>query len=113
MEMHTVALRDGHNVTLFSPKDVLEVIDMYCGFDMRNLIRDGLRDLQNKNEELEEENKSYQNTIECNNEVEREILLSIRDECDALFDELGQPRISRRKIQRMVRTIFNTVNSEL
>lgn len=113
MESHTITLRDGHNVTLFSMKDILEVIDMYCGFDMRNLVRDGIRDLEAENEDLEMQNKDYARTLECNNEEERELLQSIRDETEALLDEMSAPRMNRRKIQRITKTIFRIVNAEL
>lgn len=113
MECHTVALRDGHNVTLFSIKDVLEIIDMYCGYDMRNLIRDGIRDLEAENEDLEMQNKDYARTLECNNEEEQELLQSIRDETEALLAELSAPRMNRRKIRGITKTIFRIVNAEL
>lgn len=113
MEGHVLQLPKGQTATVFEFKDLLEIIDAYCGFDVRNVVRDGVRDLETEYEELEEENKDYKRTIECNEEVNRETLLSIRDECDALFHALDSARISRKKLLRITRDIYDTVNAEL
>lgn len=113
MEGHVISLKNGQTATVFNLKDVLEIVDFYCGFDMRNVLRDGIRDLQAENEELEMKNRDYQNTIECNNEEERELLLAVRDECDALLDELVEQRLSRRKMQKITKNIYRLVNDEL
>lgn len=110
---HIIQLPAGQKTTVMSLRDVLDIITFYCGTDMRDIVRDGIRDLQMENEGLEMENKDYQNTIECNNEEERELLLSVRDECDALLDELASARMSRRKLQKITKNIYELVNAEL
>lgn len=108
-----VVLPDGQKTTIFELKDLLEVIDVYCGWDVRNLVRDGIRDLMQENEELEMENRDYQRTLECNEESHRDTLMNVRDDCDSLLDELAQPRLRRRKMQRIVRDLYKMVNEEL
>lgn len=112
-EGRMVALPDRRAQPVMTFRDLLEIIDHYCGFDVRNMVRDCIRDLARENEELEMENRDYQRTLECNNEEERDLLLSIRDEAEALMDELAKGRPSRRKLQQIGRRLFEIVNDEL
>lgn len=110
---HMVALPDRRAEPVMTFRDLLEIIDRYCGFDVRNIVRDCIRDLVRENEELQLENKDYQRTLECNNEEERELLLAVRDEAEALMGELAKDRLSRRRLQKIARGIYEMTNDEL
>lgn len=113
VEGRMVALPDRRAQPVMSLRDLLEIIDHYCGFDVRNMVRDCIRDLVRENEELEMENKDYERTLECNNEEERELLLAVRDEAESLLGELTRDRLSRRKLQKIARGIYGMTNDEL
>lgn len=108
-----IVLPDGQKMTIIELKDLLEVIDVYCGFDVRNIVRDGIRDLMQEKEDLEMENKDYQRTFECEQERKTDFLNDIRDDCEELLDETAAARMNRRKIQRIAKRIYKTVNEEL
>lgn len=108
-----IQLADGKTATIMELKDVYEIIAYYCGYETRDVVRDCIRDLQGEKEDLELENSEYREEIENINETEREFRLEVRDEVDALIDELAESRLNRRKIQKIGKNIHRIVNAEL
>lgn len=112
-EGHMVVLPGRQVQPVMSFRDLLGIIETYCGFDVRNMICDCIRDLEAENEDLDMEIKDYRHALECNGEEERELLLSIRDEAETLLDEVAAVRLNRRKMQKILKEIIEMVNEEL
>lgn len=110
---HMIMLPEGRAHPVMSFRDLLDIIAFYCGQDLRNVVRDAFRDLLKEKEDLEIEIEDYRRTLECNGEEERELLLAIRDEAEAMLDALKDTRLSRRKIQKTAKSIYEMVNAEL
>lgn len=108
-----ITLKDGRNAAVCRMRDLLELIDFYCGYDMRCLIRDGIRDLEKENEELKLESDDCRRTLECNSEEQRELLLSVRDNCEEILEVLAASKLNRRRLVRMVKELYRLVNDEL
>lgn len=98
-------------VTVFSPYDVLDIVDHYCGWDMARYLRSLFDCYAGRQCEarLNINLADYKAALESNTGAFRDILMEIEE----LEKEIGRTRLSREKLRERLNFITAIINNQI
>lgn len=100
-------------VTVFSPYDVLDIVDRYCGWDMARYLRslfDSYADADRECEaRLNTDLDSYEASLESNTTAFQDILTEI----EGLEKELGRTRLNRENLRKRLNVITTIISNQI
>ena len=110
---HVISLKDGRTETILEPRDALDLVAEYAGYELKSYLEDYLRE---QIEELEEERADLrysERESESEADHNRAVLCSIRDEAAALSRFIEEKRMNRNKMRTVVKSIYRQADAEL
>ena len=110
---HVLKLSDGELITPFSLEDVLEEIDTYMGYEVRQYIEEWKADVDEECEADRYDRAEAEKELEQVKDHNHAVLCDLREETDVIEDLLEAERLDRKKIQRTVRNISQMLYREL
>lgn len=111
--IEVITMNDGERVFICSDRDILEVIEHYCGYDFMKLI-EKIFDNEDAKEEIEAITQEL-NTSDSYNDYLRDTLLEIQCDVEEFLINLihGDVKFSRKQIVPILENITKLTNEVL
>lgn len=109
--IEVITMNDGERVFICSDRDILEVVEQYCGYDFMKFIENKLEDKSEERTALDEELRS----AEMEWEQLRDCIFEISSLIQQYQDELdrGERKFSRKSFLPLLDKIIDQINEVL
>lgn len=106
-------MKDGKVATVFDDGDVLEIVEDYAGPEPREYLESSLAEADEEQCDFEAQEKYYEDKLERLADHQRAVLNDIKEELEALEEQLDAPRLNRGKLRETVKRIWQMAWREL
>lgn len=103
----------GRPLVVFEPRDVLDVIDLYCGEDIARYLRDIFDNDTAEERAVELQVNTDLDSYEAQLESNSRAFCDIREEVEALKKEIEGTRINRVKVNDRLRIITILIDNQI